>query len=49
MARRQRRKEKKPAVDPMVAWRRDIRGIGVWTVISVAAAGGVAWIVNLLG
>jgi hypothetical protein len=48
MARRQRRKEKK-SVDPMVAWRRDVRGIWVWTVISVVAAGGVAWIVNLLG
>ncbi|MEW9032895.1 MAG: hypothetical protein AB2404_09265 [Planifilum fimeticola] len=49
MARRRRRTEKKVDVDPMVAWRRDIRGIGVWTVISVAAAGGIAWIVNLLG
>lgn len=48
MARRQRRREKK-FVNPMVAWRRDVRRIGMWTVISVAAAGGVAWVVHLLG
>ncbi|MGI6125956.1 MAG: hypothetical protein ACOYEF_03220 [Planifilum sp.] len=48
--RRQRSKEKKkPAVDPMVAWKRDMWGIGVWTVISVGIAGAIAWIVNQLG
>lgn len=48
MARRQRRKEK-PAVDPMVAWNRDFRGIWIWSILSVAIAGGIAWVVNLLG
>lgn len=46
---RRRGKGNKVAVDPMVAWKRDFRGIWVWSVISVAVAGGIAWIVNLFG
>lgn len=50
MARRQRRKEKKkPAVNPMIAWKRDFRGIWIWSILSVGIAGGIAWIANMLG